>query len=80
LLQAQSMTAPETGASHEPHREGHAQEKPPFKLAVAAAVLILVLWVSGSSILSLWLTPVIIAVLWIAIQLGLAYHQRHHAA
>jgi hypothetical protein len=51
-----------------------------FMLVVAVAVLTLVLWTSGSSILSLWLTPVIIAVLWIAIQLGLAYHQRHHAA
>ena len=49
-----------------------------FKVAVA--VLMLVLWVSGSSVQSLWLTPLIIFILWIAIQLGLGYHNRHHAA
>lgn len=51
-----------------------------FKVAVAVAVLILVLWASGSPVQSLWLTPLIIFVLWIAIQLGLSYHNRHHAA
>lgn len=51
-----------------------------FKVAVAVAVLILVLWASGSPVQSLWLTPVIIFVLWIAIQLGRGYHHRHHAA
>jgi hypothetical protein len=49
-----------------------------FKVAVA--VLVLVLWASGSPVQSLWLTPVIIFVLWIAIQLGWGYHHRHHAA
>lgn len=51
-----------------------------FKVAVAVAVLILVLWASGSPVQSLWLTPLIVFVLWIAIQLGLSYHIRHHAA
>lgn len=51
-----------------------------FKVAVAVAVLILVLWASGSPVQSLWLTPLIVFVLWIAIQLGLNYHNRHHAA
>lgn len=49
-----------------------------FKVAVT--VLILVLWASGSPVQSLWLTPLIVFVLWIAIQLGLNYHNRHHAA
>jgi hypothetical protein len=53
-----------------------------FKVALAAAalVLVLVLWVSGSPVQSLWLTPVIVFVLWVAIQLGLGYHDRHRAA
>jgi hypothetical protein len=51
-----------------------------FKVAVAVAVLMLVLWALGASVQSLWLTPLIIFVLWIAIQLGLGYHNRHHAA
>jgi hypothetical protein len=51
-----------------------------FKVAVAVAVLMLVLWASGSPVQSLWLTPVIIFVLWVAIQLGRGYHDRHHAA
>ena len=50
------------------------------KLALAALVLVLVLWVSGSPVQSLWITPAIIAVLWIAIQIGLGYRARHHAA
>ena len=49
-------------------------------LKVAVAVLVLVLWASGSPVQSLWLTPLIVFVLWIAIQLGLSYHNRHHAA
>jgi hypothetical protein len=51
-----------------------------FKVTVAVAVLVLVLWASGSPVQSLWLTPVIIFVLWIAIQLGRGYRHRHHAA
>ncbi len=51
-----------------------------FKLAVAVTALVLVLWVTGSSIQSLWITPLIIFALWIAIQLGLGYRHRHHAA
>ncbi|HEX2744858.1 MAG TPA: hypothetical protein VHN16_10715 [Streptosporangiaceae bacterium] len=50
------------------------------KVAVAVAVLVVVLWASGSPVQSLWLTPVIVVVLWIAIQLGLGYHKRHRAA
>ncbi|MGD0062351.1 MAG: hypothetical protein ABSB76_02810 [Streptosporangiaceae bacterium] len=49
------------------------------KLALAVAALILVLWVTGTPVLSLWLTPVIIFVLWAAIQLGLRYRRRHAA-
>jgi O-antigen ligase len=49
-----------------------------FKVAVA--VLVLVLWASGSPVRSLWLTPVIVFVLWVAIQLGWGYHDRHRAA
>jgi O-antigen ligase len=51
-----------------------------FKLAVATVVVVLVLWVTGSSTQSLWMAPIIIFVLWIALQLGLAYRHRHHAA
>jgi hypothetical protein len=51
-----------------------------FKLALAVAALVLVLWVTGSSLPSLWITPVIIFVVWMAIQLGLRYRHRHHAA
>lgn len=51
-----------------------------FKVAMAVAVLVLVLWALGSPVQSLWLTPLIIFVLWVAIQLGLGYHHRHHAA
>jgi hypothetical protein len=51
-----------------------------FKLAVAVALLVMVLWATGSAVQSLWITPVIIIVLWIAIQLGLGYHHRHHSA
>ena len=50
------------------------------KLAVAVAVLVVVLWATGSAVQTLWVTPVIIFVLWTAIQLGLGYHRRHHGA
>jgi len=51
-----------------------------FKLAAAVVALVLVLWATGSSLPSLWITSVIIFVLWIAIQLGLGYRRRHHGA
>ena len=51
-----------------------------FKVALAVAALVLVLWASGSPVQSLWLTPVIVFVLWIAVQFGLGYHARHRAA
>jgi hypothetical protein len=41
------------------------------KLALAVVALVLVLWATGSPLPSLWITPVIIVLLWIAIQLGL---------
>jgi hypothetical protein len=50
------------------------------KLALAAAALVLVLWAAGSPLSSLWITPVVIAVLWTAIQFGLAQRHRHHGA
>jgi hypothetical protein len=50
------------------------------KLAVAVALLVLVLWATGSAVQSLWITPVLIVALWIAIQLGLGYRHRHHGA
>jgi O-antigen ligase len=49
-----------------------------FKVALAVAVLVLVLWLSGAAVASLWMTPLIIFVLWIAVQLGL--RNRHRAA
>ena len=51
-----------------------------FELTVAVGALVLVLWATGSSLPSLWITPVIIFVLWIAIQFGLGYRYRHHGA
>ena len=48
------------------------------KLALAVMALVLVLWATGSPLPSLWITPVIIVVLWIAIQFGLGYRHRHH--
>ena len=50
------------------------------KLALAVMALVLVLWATGSPLPSLWITPVIIVVLWIAIQFGLGYRHRHHGA
>ncbi len=51
-----------------------------FKLVAAVAALVLVLWATGSSLPSLWITPVIIFALWIAVQLGLKYPHRQHSA
>jgi O-antigen ligase len=47
------------------------------KLALAVGALVLVLWLSGTSVASLWLTPVIILVLWMAIRFGVGYRHRH---
>ena len=49
-------------------------------LEVAVAALVLALWASGSPAQSLWLTPVVVFVLWVAIQLGWGYHDRHRTA
>jgi hypothetical protein len=57
-----------------------AHRSSPVKQALAVVALVLVLWAIGSPFPSLWLTPVIIVVLWIAIQLGLGYRHRHHGA
>ena len=51
-----------------------------FELTVAVGALVLVLWATGSSLPSLWITPVLIFVLWIAIRFGLGYRHRHHGA
>ena len=51
-----------------------------FELTVAVGALVLVLWATGSSLPSLWITPVIIFVLWITIRFGLGYRYRHHGA
>ncbi len=51
-----------------------------FKLALPVAALVLVLWTSGTSLQSLWMTPVIIFVLWVANQFGTRYFHRRHAA
>jgi hypothetical protein len=51
-----------------------------FKLATAVAALVLVLWATGSPLPSLWITPVVIFVAWMAIRLGLGYRHRHQGA
>jgi O-antigen ligase len=50
------------------------------KLALAVAALVLVLWLTGSPIPSLWITPVIIVAVWVAIQFGLRSRHRQHGA
>jgi hypothetical protein len=50
------------------------------KLALAVVALVLVLWATGSPLPSLWIAPVIIVVLWIAVHLGLGYRHRHGGA
>jgi hypothetical protein len=47
-----------------------------FKLGVAVAVLVILLVMMFSSIGSLWLIPLTVVVLWIALQQALRY--RHH--
>ena len=51
-----------------------------LKLVLAVAALVLVLWATGSPLPSLWITPVIIFVLWVAIGLGRLYRHQHRAA
>lgn len=46
----------------------------------AVLVLVLVLWATGSAIQSLWITPLVIVVLWVVIQLGLGYRHRRRGA
>lgn len=51
-----------------------------FKLGLAVVALVLVLWATGSPLASLWIAPLVIFALWIAIQLALRYRHRHHRA
>jgi O-antigen ligase len=51
-----------------------------FKVALAVVALLVILWATGASLGSIWLIPVIVLVLWIAIQLALrAHHSRRDA-
>jgi hypothetical protein len=50
------------------------------KPAAGVALLVLDLRATGPAVPSLWMTPVIILVLLIAIQLGLGSRRRHHGA
>ncbi len=70
----------ETESHLEPDRKVMVNRSSAFKLTIAVAALVLVLWVSGSPIQSLWMTPVIIFAVWIGVQLGLRYRRRHHPA
>jgi O-antigen ligase len=72
------MAAPKLEAVMNPIEKVMVRRSRPLKVAVA--VLVLVLWASGSPVQALWLTPVIIFVLWVAIQLGWGYRDPHHAA
>jgi O-antigen ligase len=47
---------------------------------LAVALLVPVLWATGSAVQALWMTPVIIFVLWIALQFRLGYRRRHRGA
>lgn len=47
------------------------------KLAFAVLALELVLWATGSSNQTLWITPVTILVLWVVLRLALKYRNRH---
>ena len=72
------MAAPKLEAVMNPIEKVTVKRSRHFKVAVA--VLVLVLWASGSPVQSLWLTPTIVFVLWVAIQLGWGYHDRHRTA
>ena len=72
------MAAPRLEAVMNPIEKVMVRRSQHFKVAVA--VLVLVLWASGSPVQSLWLTPAIVFVLWVAIQLGWGYHDRHRTA
>jgi fatty acid desaturase len=51
-----------------------------FKVALAVAALIVLLLATGASIGSVWPIPVIVFILWIALQRGLRYRYRHHVS
>lgn len=42
-----------------------------FKVALAVAVLVLVLWLTGSSFLTFWVTAMVVLVLWVALRSGI---------
>jgi hypothetical protein len=69
-----------TGARHEPIEKVLVNRSSHFKLTPAVAPLVLVLWVTGSSIQSLWNTPVAIFVVWVVIQFALRYRHQHRSA
>ena len=51
-----------------------------FKVALAVAVLVLVLWLTGSSVQTLWVTAVVVFVLWVAVRSGIRrYHNPLHS-
>ncbi len=52
----------------------------PFKVALAVVALVLVLWANGSTLGSIWMIPVIVFVLWSAIQMTLRVRHGHRSA
>jgi O-antigen ligase len=51
-----------------------------LKVGVALVALLLILWATGSTIGSIWLIPVIVLILWIAIQVALRLRHSHGGA
>jgi hypothetical protein len=49
----------------------------PFTVALAVVALVLVLWATGSSFGSIWPIPIIVFVLWVAIQMFLRLRHAH---
>lgn len=55
------------------------KRSPHFKMALAVAVLVLVLWLTGASFLTLWVTAVVVIVLWAVVRSGIGrYHNPLH--
>lgn len=50
-----------------------------FEVVLAVAVLVLVLWTTGSSGQSLWVTPLVVLVLWVAVQSAIRRYQQRRA-
>jgi O-antigen ligase len=51
-----------------------------LKVGLALVTLLLILWATGSTIGSIWLIPVIVLILWIAIQVALRLRHSHGGA